>query len=209
MVSQSLIFCLTVARQSSIHEVCGMKLSIVATLYQLSLSTSFSERASADAKRMVGDDYEIVLVNDGSPDNSLDLAVRLTEQDSHVVVVDLSRNFGHTAIDDLDWRTPKELVFSSIATLKRNPGIKGVRAADEQDRCDVVHRSRRETGLSRWSRSVVSIVSSKRFNGTCAAKRCDSSADGERYVDALLCHQEREVLWRACGTSPVSTSALR
>ena len=43
----------------------------------------------------LGDDYEIVLVNDGSPDNSLDLAIQLAESDGHVVVVDLSRNFGH------------------------------------------------------------------------------------------------------------------
>ncbi len=59
-----------------------MKLSIVATLYQSSpYIKEFHERANARAKRMVGDDYEIVLVNDGSQDNSLDLAIRLTEQD--------------------------------------------------------------------------------------------------------------------------------
>jgi len=73
-----------------------MKLSIVATLYQSApYIYEFHERATATAKQLVGDDYEIVLVNDGSPDNSLDLAIKLTEQDSHVVVVDLSRNFGH------------------------------------------------------------------------------------------------------------------
>ena len=44
---------------------------------------------------MVAEEFEIVLVNDGSPDNSLDFAIKLTEQDSHVVVLDLSRNFGH------------------------------------------------------------------------------------------------------------------
>ena len=73
-----------------------MKLSIVATLFQSALHINeFYQRASAAAKQLVGEDYEIVLVNDGSPDNSLDIAVKLTESDSHVVVVDLSRNFGH------------------------------------------------------------------------------------------------------------------
>ena len=73
-----------------------MKLSIVATLYQSAdYVIAFHHRASAAARQLVGDDYEIILVNDGSPDNSLDLAVILTEIDDHVVVVDLSRNFGH------------------------------------------------------------------------------------------------------------------
>ena len=73
-----------------------MKLSIVATLYQSApYIIEFHQRASAAAKQIVGNDYEIVLVNDGSPDNSLEVAVQLTETDSHVVVVDLSRNFGH------------------------------------------------------------------------------------------------------------------
>ena len=75
-----------------------MKLSVVATLYQSApYINEFHQRASAATAQLVGDDYEIVFVNDGSPDNSLDLAVNLTERDPHVVVVDLSRNFGHQA----------------------------------------------------------------------------------------------------------------
>jgi len=73
-----------------------MKLSIVATLYQSALYINeFHARATAAAIELTGGEYEIILVNDGSPDNSLDLAVKLSEQDPHVIVVDLSRNFGH------------------------------------------------------------------------------------------------------------------
>ena len=73
-----------------------MKLSIVATLYQSApYIAEFYQRATAVAREFARDDYEIVLVNDGSPDNSLELAVQLTEADHHVVLVDLSRNFGH------------------------------------------------------------------------------------------------------------------
>ena len=73
-----------------------MKLSIVATLYRSAPHLrEFHQRATQAASALAGNDYEIVLVNDGSPDNSLDMAVELTKQDPHVVVVDLSRNFGH------------------------------------------------------------------------------------------------------------------
>ena len=100
-----------------------MKLSIVATLYQSApYINEFHERASASAKRMVGDDYEIVLVNDGSPDNSLDLAIRLTEKDSHTVVVDLSRNFGHHKAMMTGLAQAKgELVFLIDSDLEEEP----------------------------------------------------------------------------------------
>ena len=47
------------------------------------------------AMREVGDSWEVVYVNDGSKDSSLDLLRALQADDPHVVVVDLSRNWGH------------------------------------------------------------------------------------------------------------------
>ncbi len=41
--------------------------------------------------------YQIVFVNDGSQDKSLEILERLAEADSHVKVVSFSRNFGHEA----------------------------------------------------------------------------------------------------------------
>src|SRR5688572_9323856 len=73
-----------------------MKLTVVATLFKSELYVEeFCRRASAAAEDLCGKDYEIVLVNDGSPDGSLQAALLVVENDPHVVVVDLSRNFGH------------------------------------------------------------------------------------------------------------------
>ena len=75
-----------------------MKLSIVATLYKSApYIKEFHERVSAAAQRAVGECYEVVLVNDGSPDNSLEVALELQAEDQHLQVIDLSRNFGHHA----------------------------------------------------------------------------------------------------------------
>lgn len=47
----------------------------------------------------MGADYEIVLVNDGSPDASGEVLAAIAARDPHVVVLNLSRNFGqHPAI---------------------------------------------------------------------------------------------------------------
>ena len=56
---------------------------------------SLLHHAVSNAMSKVDDNWEVVYVNDGSDDSSLDLLRRLQSDDSHVVVVDLSRNWGH------------------------------------------------------------------------------------------------------------------
>lgn len=72
-----------------------MELSIVTTLYKSApFIQEFYDRAVAAASRVI-DDFEIVFVNDGSPDDSLTIAISLADRDPRVRVIDLSRNFGH------------------------------------------------------------------------------------------------------------------
>lgn len=71
-------------------------ISIVTTMYR---SRPFLERFLAECLQALAEmecaDFEIVLVNDGSPDDSLAYAVARRTDISQLVVVDLSRNFGH------------------------------------------------------------------------------------------------------------------
>lgn len=72
-----------------------MKLSVVSTLYySASYIQEFYMRITSTINK-IGADYEIVFVNDGSPDNSLNVCLELQKQDNKIVIVDLSRNFGH------------------------------------------------------------------------------------------------------------------
>lgn len=72
-----------------------MKLSIVTTLYNSApYIQEFTERISKTAEKITKD-YEIIFVNDGSPDNSLDIALELYRKNKHINIIDLSRNFGH------------------------------------------------------------------------------------------------------------------
>jgi putative glycosyltransferase len=72
-----------------------MKISVVTTLYY---SQSFIDEFYTRTLKSVlaiTTDYEIIFVNDGSPDDSLKKVLALQCQDPHVIIVDLSRNFGH------------------------------------------------------------------------------------------------------------------
>jgi glycosyltransferase involved in cell wall biosynthesis len=69
--------------------------SIVVPIYnEEELVVRFHE-AIASALKGVVDDWEVVYVNDGSTDSSLELLKGLQATDSRVVVVELSRNWGH------------------------------------------------------------------------------------------------------------------
>ena len=73
-----------------------MKLSIVSTLYNSAeYIEEFIERSKKVAQEIVDFDYEIILVDDGSPDNSLQIAIELTHTHKSLKVIELSRNFGH------------------------------------------------------------------------------------------------------------------
>jgi len=72
-----------------------MKLSVVTTLfYSSSFVQEFYNRIVNSIKKITNE-YEIIFVNDGSPDNSLTNALQLVELDNNIKIIDLSRNFGH------------------------------------------------------------------------------------------------------------------
>lgn len=186
-----------------------MKLSIVATLYQSEpYINEFYQRSTAVAKQLVGDEYEVVLVNDGSPDNSLDLAIQLTENDSHVIVVDLSRNFGHhkAMMTGLDY-AKGEYVFLIDSDLEEEPEWLLDFSEDMQQKdSDVVFGTQEERKggwieqwTGRWFYRIFRLFTGLALPENIVTARLMS----RRYVDALLCHKEREVfmagLWHITG----------
>src|SRR5689334_15404891 len=71
-----------------------MKLSIVTTLYNSQACVEEFHRRMTAAILQITDDYEIIMVNDSSHDNTLSIARTLVQKDHHVKVIDLARNFG-------------------------------------------------------------------------------------------------------------------
>ncbi|MCF8296585.1 MAG: glycosyltransferase family 2 protein [Bacteroidales bacterium] len=71
-------------------------LSIITTLYnsEIFLDDFISQCISALAEIQCNS-YEIIFVNDGSPDDSLNTILNLKKKNENIVLIDLSRNFGH------------------------------------------------------------------------------------------------------------------
>lgn len=70
-------------------------ISVVVPIYnEEELIVRFHEAVS-NALDGIAEDWEVVYVNDGSRDSSLEILKNLQAEDPHVVVVELSRNWGH------------------------------------------------------------------------------------------------------------------
>jgi len=101
-------------------------------------------RLGAAARVAVRENYELVLVNDGSRDGSWTMMQRLATEDAHVVAVNLSRNHGHqlalTAgldlcrgdkilVIDADLQDPPELLSAMMHAMREQEAdvVYGVR----------------------------------------------------------------------------------
>jgi glycosyltransferase involved in cell wall biosynthesis len=71
------------------------KISIVVPIYNEEKLLDQFHEAVSEVFKDATEDWEVVYVNDGSTDSSLELLKGLQTIDPHVVVVELSRNWGH------------------------------------------------------------------------------------------------------------------
>lgn len=186
-----------------------MRLSIVATLYRSApYLDEFHRRATAAARALVGDDYEIVLVNDGSPDASLEQAIAHSRRDTRIVVVDLSRNFGHhKAMMTGLAHAYGDRVFLIDSDLEEEPEWLAVFAATmSRDGGDVVYgvQTNRKGGwFERWSGAAYYRLMQTISGVDMPRNMVTARLMTRRYVDALLRHEEREIeiggLWAITG----------
>lgn len=100
------------------------KITIVTTLYH---SESFIEsfyNLIKQSVEQITSQYEILFVNDGSPDNSKNKVLQLSKNDNRIVLIDLSRNFGHhqAILTGLQFSSG-EYVFLIDADLEEDPGL--------------------------------------------------------------------------------------
>jgi putative glycosyltransferase len=195
-----------------------MNLSVVATLYcSAPYLREFHERSCAVAERITAD-FEIVLVNDGSPDNSLEVALAIARQDPRVRVVDLSRNFGHhKAMMTGLIHAGGELVFLIDSDLEEEPEFLTLFYKElKTTGADVVFgvQGKRKGGPFE---QVSGSLYFKAFNLFSAHKiptnHLTARLMTRRYVDALVRHQEAEfvmsALWALTGFKQVPMTVTK
>jgi putative glycosyltransferase len=192
-----------------------MKLSIVTTLFKSAAYVEDFHRRASEAAQRITDDYEIVMVDDGSPDNSLEIACAIARTDSQVRVVELSRNFGHhkAMMTGLD-HAHGELCFLIDSDLEEDPAILG-RFFDimQSSDCDVVfglEESRKGNTLKNKGGAIAWHLINLLLSIDVPRNHCTIRLMRREYVDALLLHRESNTviggLWIITGFRQVGTA---
>ena len=73
-----------------------MKISIVIPIYNEEGTISeLYRRLTSAMPQLAIDDYEVLLIDDGSKDRSWEIITELSQNDHHIKAIKFSRNFGH------------------------------------------------------------------------------------------------------------------
>jgi putative glycosyltransferase len=185
-----------------------MRLSVVTTLYRSAPHLrQFHARIRA-AVLALTTDYEIVFVNDGSPDDSLAVALAIRDDDPRVKVVDLSRNFGHhKAMMTGLAHAGGDLVFLIDCDLEEDPEWLGrfhdTLATTGADVVFGVQTARKGGWFERWSGAAFFRLFNWLSNYPIPPNLLTVRLMTRRYVQALVEHREREIcisgLWVLTG----------
>ena len=195
-----------------------MHLSIVTTLYMSAPHLQEFHRRISSAAAEITSDFEIIFVNDGSPDDSLARALALLKQDSRIRIIDLSRNFGHhrAIMTGLSYARG-EKVFLIDCDLEEPPELLGkFYERMRSSAVDVVYGQQiaRKGGL--WERltgaafyKIFNLFSTEPVPANLVTVRLMSS----RYVRNLVEHRDREIflagLWHITGFQQVAFPVVK
>src|SRR5882672_688978 len=123
-------------------------LSVVIPVFNEEANLRALQAALSPILQGFGKSYEVIYVDDGSTDKSLDILRELQAKDSHIVVVEFSRNFGqHSAIFagfdqsrgeiivtlDADLQNPPEAIPSLVHAIESGYDVVGGWRENRQD----------------------------------------------------------------------------
>ena len=131
-------------------------ISVVVPIYNEEKLIPILHQRVTDAISEVGEDWEVVYVNDGSADSSLEMLQQLHAAHDHVVVVDLSRNFGHMGALSAGLRTAQgDAVVLMDGDLQDPPEVIPEFVAAWREGAQVVNAVRRSRAEGRKALAVL------------------------------------------------------
>lgn len=167
-------------------------ISIVSTMYR---SRLFLESFLAECLQALSEfncnDFEILLVNDGSPDDSLAYALERKKNIPQLVVVDLSRNFGHHHAMQAGLRHARgDLIFLIDCDLEVPPSVLPEFARKlRESGCDMVY-GYQESRKGDWFEQISGGLFWKGFNLLSETKIPENNTTERimtrRFVEAFL-----------------------
>jgi putative glycosyltransferase len=177
-----------------------MRLSIVTSMYRSERYVEAFYEAYSRCAGRITDEFELIFVDDGSPDDSAARVEDIARKDARVRLVRLSRNFGQSAAmcagltkargelvftADVDLEDSPELLPRFCDLMARNPGLQSVYA----------FMPKRQGGLGERLAgalfySLLNAISRDRIQPQLWSRLMT-----RKFVDALLEYPEYHLFW--------------
>lgn len=148
------------------------KLSVVVSCYNEELALRQFYAETSKVLKSLSWDYELIFVNDGSQDGSIEILKELAAGDEKVKVVDFSRNFGHEAamIAGMDYSSGDGIVCMD-ADLQHPPECLPGIIAKLDEGYDVINMVRTKNESAGWFKNfagaafyrLINILSDVKF----------------------------------------------
>jgi putative glycosyltransferase len=193
-------------------------ISIVATTYNSSATLDeFIKRSVAAAEKLTSR-YEIILVDDGSTDSTVELLVASLQMDAPIRVIRLSRNFGHHKAMLAGLQCAKgDWVFLVDCDLEEAPElVVDFYEKAQQENADVVYGVQAERSRGGLRNQITGSLFYNLYNlmsDTQIPKNlCVVRIMSRRYLDALNRYGETEMiigsLWAMAGFKQIPSAVV-
>lgn len=135
-------------------------------------------KGAAEVLKDVAWDYELLFVNDGSRDRSLEILTSLADRDPHVKVISFSRNFGHEAamIAGIDYSRGDGIICMD-ADLQHPPQCIPLILEKFQQDYDVINMVRTKNESAGWFKNLASSAFYKLINVLSDVKFENNASD--------------------------------
>jgi glycosyltransferase involved in cell wall biosynthesis len=153
-------------------------------------------RTSEACRENAGSSYEIILVNDGSKDDTRAKLVALAQSDPHVVAIDLARNYGHQIALSAGLEFCRgERVLVIDADLQDPPELLGPMLAKMDEGYDVVYGVREHRNGEGWFKLTTAALFYRLLGKLADIKIAANAGDfrlmNRRTLDCLNAMPER------------------
>ena len=164
-------------------------ISVVIPLYNEEESVPHLHEALTDALTSYGAPYEVVIVDDGSKDRSFALLSELAQQDPHLTVIQLRRNFGQTAAFSAGFDYARgDVIITMDADLQNDPHDIPLLMEKIDEGYDIVSGWRKDRQDRFLDRRLPSVIANRLISNVTDVRLHDYGCSLKAYRSDVLQH---------------------